>query len=159
LERYEAPKARSLSYSLSTRREYLPNQLLEEQMVQSPGSSRPSGSEALTAAPAPKRKPRIKKQPNWEKVAKALQLEVEALQAEMKRLTEEQEEVTAKHNRMKTVGWDERYKMKLQALEHFYGRVLNAQTHCAEDKEYLNTLLKDAQYVMSAAANATRGDK
>jgi hypothetical protein len=138
LERYEAPKARSLSYSLSTRREYLPNQLLEEQMVQSPGSSPPSGNKK------PK-KQRVKRAPPS---SESLVMKVADLQQENERLTKRLGEAEQKLMRIKASGWDERHIVKLRALEHFYSRVLNAQTSCKEDKAYLDELTQDVRHII-----------
>jgi len=102
-----------------------------------PGSSPPSGNE-------PKKSQRV----NWKQIAQSLQIEVEKLQGEIKLLREEHASVVELRAEMKVVGWGPRHKVMLNCLEHFYSRVLNSQTHCDEDKEYLDELVKDVQNVI-----------
>lgn len=111
-------------------------------MVQSPGSNPPSGS---GEPPKPKAK---RASPGWRAVSEKLQLEVEKLQEENKKLTESLKTADQKLERIKAAGWDERHNVKLRAFEHFYSRVLNAQTKCKEDKAYLDELVKDVQYII-----------
>jgi len=109
------------------------------------GSSLPSGNEETTEA-KPKR-PR-KERVNWKEVAHQLQLEVEALQESKKQLADKLEVATSSLDEAKAIGWGERHGIVLRSLEHFYGRVLNAQMKCKEDKAYLDELVNEAQYVI-----------
>lgn len=111
-------------------------------MDQNHGNNPPSGSE-------PKKSPRVKcPRVNWKQAAQNLQVEVEQLQEELKLLRDEHASIIALKEEMKLVGWGHRHKVMLNSLEHFYGRVLNAQMKCKEDKAYLDNLVEDAQHII-----------
>jgi hypothetical protein len=115
------------------------------------GSSRPSGNGEVRS-PSKKTSPQKKCKCDilQEKVS-ALEHVIETLHDEIARHIEVNKKLTDAVNETKRVGWDDRSLVKLKSYEYFHSRILNAQTHCKADKEYLNELLEDVRYVLQNA--------
>ena len=118
-------------------------------MGQNPGNDRHSGPQTK-AATGNQRKKRSKEngKTNWKKMAEDLMKETEHLRADLDSSRRKYQELRKRFVKVEKASMDERAVVKLRCLNHLYGRLVNFQASCDEDKARVDALVKDAQHVM-----------
>ena len=124
-------------------------------MAQDPGNNHHSGTEET-----PKRKKRKKKKKkpklhtkgngkdSGEELLEPLAEENKKLTAELEASRQRYQDLRKRFVRVEKAGMDERAVVKLRCLNHMFGRLINFQATCKEDKARIERLVQDAMHVM-----------
>jgi len=75
----------------------------------------------------------------------AAQDQAEALATELTCQQNQYKELIVRFRALKKTGLDERTSVKLRILSYLYGRVVNFQAHCDDDKKEIEKLLSEVQ--------------
>lgn len=118
-------------------------------MGQNPGNDRHSGPQTK-AETGNQRKQRSKEngKTNWKKMAEDLMKETERLQSDLADSRLKYQELRKRFVKVEKASIDERAVVKLRCLNHLYGRLVNFQASCEEDKARVESMVADAQHVM-----------
>lgn len=83
-------------------------------------------------------------------MAEGLLKETERLETELAAIRSRYQDLRKRFVKVEKASLDERAVVKLRCLTHLYGRLVNFQAHCPEDKAKVDELVQDAQHVIRA---------
>jgi molecular chaperone GrpE (heat shock protein) len=111
-----------------------------------------------------RKKPKSERQPqaqvdgngktDWKEVAKASQEQVTSLEQSLASQRKKYQELVTRFKLLEKTGLDERAAVKLRIFQSLWGRLINFQAKCPEDKKKVDTLVDEYMPALKKAVEA-----